>query len=71
MPRFAANLTMLFGEVAFLDRFALAARAGFSGVEYLSPYEYDKRELRQRLDPRSIDARSAALGTADRPRPSG
>lgn len=50
MPRFAANLTMLFGEVAFLDRFALAARAGFSGVEYLSPYEYDKRELRQRLD---------------------
>jgi hydroxypyruvate isomerase len=50
MPRFDANLTMLFGEVDFLDRFEAAAKAGFAGVEYLSPYEYDKRALRQRLD---------------------
>jgi len=50
MPRFAANLTMLFGEVGFLDRFEAAARAGFHAVEYLFPYDYDKTELRRRLD---------------------
>ena len=38
MPRFAANLTMMFTEVPFLERFAAAAAAGFGGVEYLSPY---------------------------------
>ncbi|HYD68989.1 MAG TPA: hydroxypyruvate isomerase, partial [Azospirillum sp.] len=38
MPRLAANLTMLFNEVPFLDRFAAAARAGFTGVEFLFPY---------------------------------
>ena len=38
MPKFAANLTMLFNEVDFLDRFAAAAKAGFKGVEYLFPY---------------------------------
>ena len=37
MPKFAANLTMLFNEVPFLDRFALAAKAGFTAVEYLFP----------------------------------
>ena len=42
MPKFNANLTMLFGEVDFLDRFAAAAAAGFRGVEYLFPYAYDK-----------------------------
>lgn len=50
MPRYAANLTMLFGEVGFLDRFQAAARAGFTGVEYLFPYDYDARELRTRLE---------------------
>lgn len=50
MPRFAANLTMLFNEAPFLDRFALAARAGFEGVEYLFPYEFDKTALRGELD---------------------
>jgi hydroxypyruvate isomerase len=49
MPRFAANLTMLFGEVPFLDRFAAAAGAGFEAVEYLFPYEYEPLELRERL----------------------
>ncbi len=39
MPKFAANLTMLFGELPFLDRFAAAKAAGFSGVEYLFPYD--------------------------------
>lgn len=50
MPRFAANLTLLFNEVPFLERFERAARAGFKGVEYLFPYAWDKRELRARLD---------------------
>lgn len=50
MPKFAANLTMLFNEVSFLDRFALAAKAGFEGVEYLFPYDFDKHELKRALD---------------------
>jgi hydroxypyruvate isomerase len=45
MPRFAANLTMLFNELEFLDRFQAAAEAGFTGVEYLFPYAFDKRTL--------------------------
>jgi hydroxypyruvate isomerase len=40
MPRFAANLTMLFNEVPFLERFEAAARAGFHAVEFVSPYEH-------------------------------
>jgi hydroxypyruvate isomerase len=49
MSRFAANLTLLFNEVPFLDRFEAAARAGFKGVEYLFPYDFDKEALRARL----------------------
>jgi len=49
MPKFAANLTMLFTELDFLDRFQAAAQAGFEAVEYLFPYAYDKRELAARL----------------------
>jgi len=45
MPKFAANLTMLFNEVPFLERFAAAKAAGFEAVEYLLPYAYDKNEL--------------------------
>ena len=50
MPAFAANLTMLFTEVPFLDRFALAKEAGFRFVEYLFPYDFDPAELRRQLD---------------------
>ncbi len=50
MPQFAANLTMLFTELPFLDRFEAAARAGFHAVEFLFPYAYDAQELRRRLD---------------------
>jgi hydroxypyruvate isomerase len=49
MPRFAANLSMLYPEHAFLDRFAAAARDGFQGVEYLFPYEHEAKELAARL----------------------
>ncbi len=50
MPKFAANLTMLFNEIDFVDRFAAARKAGFRGVEYLSPYDYDKHQLTERLN---------------------
>lgn len=49
MPRFAANLTMLYNEHAFLDRFAAAAADGFTAVEYLFPYAFEAAELAQRL----------------------
>ena len=49
MPKFAANLTMLFGELPFIDRFAAAKAAGFSGVEYLFPYDFEKADLREQL----------------------
>lgn len=50
MPRFAANLTMLYNEAPFLERFALAAASGFKAVEFLFPYAWSAEELRQRLD---------------------
>jgi hydroxypyruvate isomerase len=49
MPRFAANLSMLFGEHEFLDRFAAAAKAGFEAVEYLFPYDFAAGEIATRL----------------------
>jgi hydroxypyruvate isomerase len=49
MPKFAANLTMLFNELDFADRFAAAAKAGFKGVEYLFPYAYRKELLAELL----------------------
>jgi len=49
MPKFNANLTMLFNEVDFLDRFEAAAQAGFKGVEYLFPYPYPKEQLAEKL----------------------
>ena len=50
MLRFAANVSMLFAEAPFLDRFALAARAGFAAVECQFPYEAPAAEIRARLD---------------------
>jgi hydroxypyruvate isomerase len=50
MPRFCANLTMIYGEHDFLDRFAAAAEDGFKGVEYLFPYDFEKEQLKERLD---------------------
>ncbi|QEI08284.1 hydroxypyruvate isomerase family protein [Pigmentiphaga aceris] len=49
MPRFAANLTMMYPEHDFLDRFAAAAADGFDAVEYLFPYAYSAQELATRL----------------------
>jgi hydroxypyruvate isomerase len=55
MPRFAANLSMLFTEVDFLDRFAAAADAGFSGVEYLFPYDFPAEAIKARLDANNLE----------------
>ena len=49
MPRFAANLTMMYSELPFLDRFEAAAKDGFNAVEYLFPYAYPAAELAARL----------------------
>jgi len=49
MPRFAANLSFLFNEVPFLDRFAAAANAGFNAVEFAFAYEHPAKELTSRL----------------------
>jgi hydroxypyruvate isomerase len=50
MPKFAANLTMLFNEVPFLERFERAAKAGFDAVEFLFPYAWSAAEIRSRLE---------------------
>ena len=50
MPRFAANISFLFTELPFLDRFEAAANAGFEGVEFHYPFEFDPLEIRLRLD---------------------
>lgn len=49
MPRFAANLTMMYNDVPFLDRFEAAARDGFEAVEFLFPYDHPAEELAARL----------------------
>ncbi|MBY0239391.1 MAG: hydroxypyruvate isomerase [Burkholderiaceae bacterium] len=49
MPKFAANLTMLFNELHFLDRFSAASRAGFKGVEFLFPYDFEPEQLAEKL----------------------
>ena len=50
MLRLAANLSMMFNELPFLDRFDAAAKAGFQAVEFLFPYDFPAAEIRKRLD---------------------
>lgn len=50
MSKFSANLSMLFTEMPFLDRFEAAARADFQAVEFLFPYAFPAKDIRQRLD---------------------
>ena len=49
MPKFAANLTMLFTELPFLERFSAAAKANFTAVEFLFPYAYEAQEIKKCL----------------------
>jgi hydroxypyruvate isomerase len=55
MPKFAANLTMLFNEVPFLDRFKAAAAAGFRGVEFLFPYAFHRDQIADKLNQYQLD----------------
>ena len=55
MPRFAANLSMMFNEVPFLDRFEAAAKAGFKGVEFLFPYDFPAAEIAARLKANGLE----------------
>ena len=67
MPRFAANLSMMFNEVPFLDRFEAAAKAGFTAVEFLFPYELSgegsrRAAARQRPDAGAVQPAARRLG---------
>lgn len=55
MPRFAANLSMMFTEHAFLDRFKAAQEAGFLAVEYLFPYDHSATEVADRLNAAGLE----------------
>jgi hydroxypyruvate isomerase len=50
MPKFAANLTMLFNEVPFMERFDKAGAAGFKAVEFLFPYPFSAADIKSKLD---------------------
>lgn len=56
MPRFAANISLLFTHLPFLERFDAAAQAGFAGVEFLFPYEFAAREIAARLQASGVQA---------------
>lgn len=64
MPRFCANLTFLFNEVPFLERFDAAAQAGFRGVEFLSPYDFRAEDVAARATAAGMEVIlfNAALG---------
>ena len=55
MPKFAANLSFIFQEVGFLDRFAAAAACGFKGVEYLSPYDHRPEVIAEQLNRHGLE----------------
>src|SRR5579871_4475920 len=55
MPKLAANLSWLFTEVPFLDRFEAAAVAGFRAVEFLQPYEFAPAEIAARLQRHDLE----------------
>jgi hydroxypyruvate isomerase len=54
MTKLAANLSLMFNEVDFLDRFEAAAKAGFKGVEYLFPYDYPAEQIKEKLDQNNL-----------------
>jgi hydroxypyruvate isomerase len=54
MPNFAANLTMMYNESPFLDRFSAAGKDGFRGIEFLFPYDFAPEEIKLRLDENNL-----------------
>ena len=65
MPKFAANLSFLFQELEFLDRFEAARRAGFQAVEYLFPYDHPPAEIAARLDDNGLSQALFNLSPGD------
>lgn len=65
MPRFCANISMLFGEHPFPERFAAAARAGFRAVEIQFPYQWDKTELAGRARAADVEVVQINLPAGD------
>ena len=55
MPKFSANLTMMFNEVKFLDRFERASKAGFKAVEFMFPYEWSREQLAGALESHKLE----------------
>ena len=55
MPKYAANLTMLFNEQPFLERFGAAARNGFKGVEFLFPYDFEPQQVQEQLQQHQLE----------------
>jgi 2-dehydrotetronate isomerase len=55
MPKFAANLSMMFSEVPFLERFGASAGAGFRGVEYLFPYEFTAEAVAEQIERHNLE----------------
>jgi len=55
MPKFNANLSMMFNEAPFLERFGAAAKAGFRGVEFLFPYDFPAAQVREQLDKHKLE----------------
>ncbi|HZV19520.1 MAG TPA: 2-oxo-tetronate isomerase [Sphingobium sp.] len=55
MPRLAANLSLMFTELPFLDRFAAAADAGFGAVEFMFPYDWDPGQIAARASAQHLD----------------
>jgi hydroxypyruvate isomerase len=68
MPRFAANLGWLFTEHAFLDRFGAAREAGFTAVEFASPYEHSPAQIARRLDAHGLECILFNLPMGDKSR---
>ena len=61
MPKLAANLSMMFNEVPFPERFTAAARAGFKGVEFLFPYDHAPGDLAEALRAIFVDASVSSI----------
>ena len=55
MPKFSANISLMFNEVDFLDRFAAARNAGFAAVEFLFPYAYDAEQISRRMNENALE----------------
>lgn len=66
MPRFAANITFMYNELEFLERFAAARRSGFKAVEFHYPYEFDKHVICEALESNDLEAALINIPVGDK-----